>query len=162
MTSSTTKPRTAGYSLIEIVFVLTLLAIFAAIANKLFVLSFFVKNDALYAGQSIAQNDAVIRLLRTDVWSASAIGSDSPDQAMIQMSDGSVIRWKLHVTTIDDETESHLMRTEIRDGVEIPSDPLWAPPGIGFEADGIGLRLTTETDTIRLTPIKYLLGEPGP
>lgn len=162
MTSARMKSRTAGFSLIEVVLVLTLLTIFAGVATKLFVGSFVIKKDALHAGQSIAQNDATIRRLRTDVWGASAIRSDGPDQATIEMHDGSGVRWELHVTTIDDETQAHLIRTEIRDGVETPGDPLWAPLGIGFEADGPGLLLTTETDTIRLTCVRYLLGEAGP
>lgn len=161
MTSTRMKSRTAGYSLMELMLVLTLLTIFAGIANKLFVGSFFIKSDALHASQSIAQNDATISRLRTDVWGASAIRSDAPDQATIQMHDGSGVQWKLHVTTIDDETQTHLIRTEIRDGVETPGDPLWAPPDIGFGADGPDLLLTTKTDTIRLTSVRYLIGVNG-
>lgn len=159
MTRKRTHARRGGYSLIELTLVLSLLAIFSATANKLFMLSFSVKGDALRAGQEIAQTDGVVRLLRSDAWSASAIQVGDRGRVMLEMPDGSIVRWELHAETFDEKTTSWLTRTEVNEGLETPGDPLFAPPGIGFEADGTDLYLTTGSDSVRLPTALSLFGE---
>lgn len=157
------KPNTriAGYSLIELVLVLSLLAVFAGVANKLFISSLLVKQEALKAGNNLVQTDSLIRLIRSDVWGASAIYSDSPDRVTIAWPDGSTVRWELSVTTFEDETESLIFRTELIEGKEMPGNPLFAPPDLAFRVDGSELYLTAGSGTVRLTSIYHLLGEAG-
>lgn len=162
MNSSRSNIRATGYTLIELMLVLILLAAFAVVANKLFISSFLIKQDALQATNDLVQTDSLIRLIRSDVWGASAIHSDSPHRVTIQSPDGTVVRWDLSVTTFEDETEALITRTELIDGEEVTGDPLFAPPDLAFRAEGTELYLTAGSNTVRLTSMLNLLTEVGP
>lgn len=154
--------RTAGYSLIEMVLVLTLLAVFAGVANKLFMSSLIVKRDARHAGDDLVRTDCLIRLIRSDMWGASAIHSESPDRVTIEWPDGSAVLWELSATAFEDKAETLIIRTELIEGEEMPGNPLFAPPDLAFRADGTELYLTAGSSTVRLTSMFNLLGEAGP
>jgi prepilin-type N-terminal cleavage/methylation domain-containing protein len=139
-----------GYALVELMLVLTLLAIFLGIANELLMSCIHVRDDALRASRMVVQTDALIRLLRSDAWSASAIDAVGNNEIALQMSDGSTVRWRLHTDTVDEEITTWLTRTQVVNGQETAGDPLFAPEGIGFEGDGDNLYLVTESDRIRL------------
>jgi prepilin-type N-terminal cleavage/methylation domain-containing protein len=157
MNRTRSQSRAAGYSLIELALVLTLLAIFGGVANKLFMLCFVIKNDALKAGDRLVHTGSVIRLIRSDVWNATSISSDSPDRVTIDMADGSVVCWEVYVTQDHDDIESLIYRIETKYDVEVTGAPLFAPADLVFQADGNDLYLSTDCDTIRMTSMYGLL-----
>lgn len=144
--------RTGGYSLMELMLVLTLLAIFAGMANRLFMQCVVINRDVVKASNSLIQADSLIRLIRSDVWGARSVSSNNPGQVTLGMADGTVVRWERRVTHYgDDEIESLIYRMETAYGVEVTGDPLFAPNDLVFRADGTDLYLTSGRDSIRLT-----------
>lgn len=162
MMRSRHRIRCAGYTLIELMLVLILLTGFAATAGKLLVRTAIIQRDALYASNGIAQIDGLLRLMRSDVWAASAIHSDNPYRVTIHKPDGSAVRWEIRVRTLDDETESHVSRAELIDGNEIPISTLITRADLAFKAERSDLYLISGSDAVRMTSMHTLFSEAGP
>lgn len=154
--------RRTGYSLIEMVVVIMLLGVFMVMASRLFMQCFSINNEAIRAGDAIVQTERIVHLLRADVWGASSLQCDDRDEVMIEMSDGSTVRWALGVTTDDDQTQTELTRTVNQDGHVETGNPMPLDAPLAFHTDGHDLYLTSQTDTLRLIRVPDLVGGGAP
>lgn len=88
------RPFRRGFSLLELLFALSLLGTFALIATRLFTSSFKVMWQTSQASEIPMRFDAAISTLRSDVESAASI--DAPDAHSLVVHDtaGKTIRWQ--------------------------------------------------------------------
>ncbi len=150
-------PRHRGYSLIEIVLVTMLFAACAVVANEVFISCVVIQRDAAQAGHELVRAEGVVRMIRTDVWGAESIRTDNPRNVVLQMPDGSEVRWELQITRMEDGDQSHIYRSVTEYGVEIPGDPMFAPADLTFRSEAPHLYLSAGDDSVRLTSFYAIL-----
>src|SRR4051812_30118910 len=70
------RPRRDAYLMIEMVVLLSILAIFMVVISQLFVIAFNARKHSDEKSALLARVDAAIGHLRRDIWTASALSAD--------------------------------------------------------------------------------------
>lgn len=157
----TAHPRSRGFSLIELMLVIGLLAACAVVSNELFMSCLVIQRDAKQASLGLIHADGAVRMIRADVWGAESIHCDNPHRVTLRMPDGTEVRWELQLKQSEDEIQSLIYRSETSHGEQTPGDPMFAPADLTFRVEDSDLYLTAGSDSVRLTRIYSLLGEGG-
>ncbi len=94
--SSAIARRAGGFSLLEMMVVLMLVAVFATIISKVFIASILMGEKAAQSTDRLARWELLTQRLREDVWSAHAMNKQQ-DTVEITQLDGRLVRWEFHV-----------------------------------------------------------------
>lgn len=132
MTSRTSNGPTAahpGIALVEMLFVIMLLGVFAVIATSIFRTSMNVLHRFQVDDNALRGVDSALSRLRGDVWSASQLSAEN-GVLTIQQSEGSV-RWTMK--------DDWLVRSTTVDGRERTQRWPVAPLALGWEVDAAGV-----------------------
>jgi competence protein ComGC len=82
-----------AFLLVEMMFALALLVVFALIATRMVRLAMEIPRRVAARDTSAQRLDSAIRALRRDVWSASSI--ECPDDRTLKIGNGSAVTWKV-------------------------------------------------------------------
>lgn len=85
------SPR--GFLIIELLFVLGMLGVFALLMTRVFYSSFGIMHKAGFAQRDALRFDAATAALRHDVGNATQISVISPAELSINQADGSTVQW---------------------------------------------------------------------
>ncbi len=122
--------RCGGWSLVQVLATLTLLAAFSLVWTRLFLAIRQTDRYAHEARNNLAVIDPLVEQLRTDVWSAYAIALGNERTVVLRLPDNISISWQLDRHGGAERIESRGMR-------ELGAQR-WAdlPEGLSFAADG--------------------------
>jgi len=156
-------PRRRGYTLIGTLLALLLLTFTLSIANRLFMGCVKVRQEAETVTRDMTHRESLVRLIRSDVWSASGIRSDDPSRVTLDMPDGTQVRWHVQAEWhLDADTaQTRIYRTDVALGIDVTGDPLFAPPGLSFRVVDGGLLLVVDEQSVRLSSMYHLLERGG-
>jgi prepilin-type N-terminal cleavage/methylation domain-containing protein len=107
MRLSASSSARGGYTLIELMVVLSLLGTFAVTASSVFVQSVVLSRDAQRGQKAVGQIQFALRQLRADVWGATAIVVPIAGSFLLRQGDGAVITWTTYAQddgAADDES----------------------------------------------------------
>jgi hypothetical protein len=150
VTTSSPKQR-RGVMLFEMLITIGLIAIFIALAGKLFTTTLRLTQTSDEASRTVAAYESALAALRRDAWGASEVVA-LPEQGGLRVTrgDGSAVTW-----SIDNDDDAMVRR-------EGQSILRW--PGVGAKAsvhpDPAGILVRAGEDEIRLTS-ELLLARKG-
>jgi prepilin-type N-terminal cleavage/methylation domain-containing protein len=134
-----------GFMLVELMVVISLLAVFALVATKVLVLSINVPHEVGKKRDAIVRFDSVVTRLRDDVWTASAIQSPDPRTLEIHSNTGPAITWKIEENGIRRMTP------------DSPAGQHWSlTEKLQFTAEGPAVTLTVNDDPDTVGKIQML------
>jgi prepilin-type N-terminal cleavage/methylation domain-containing protein len=141
----------AGFTLIELLAAMALLATFSLLASRLYVATFATLGRTRDAANAAAHARHIERSLHADAWNALRIICPQPNRVVIDMPDGRSVTWYCVERDFSVDLERRLMVG----GREMHRDTFpCLGAGVGFETDGVTLRLTR--DDVMLTCVSHL------
>jgi Tfp pilus assembly protein PilX len=114
--------RRRGFLLVNVLVVLMLLGAFTLAATRVFRLSILSTQSASWEQERSLRLEQALRMLRADVWQASAVKSVQPNQLQLTTADLAV-QWKI-------DADGNLTRTAGKDAQS------WATLNLTFSGDG--------------------------
>jgi len=120
--------RSGGFTLLELLVAIGLLAVVGLIGMHLFRSTVLVSQDAAKAASSMTRVDAALAELRADAWGAKSIEVTAPDSVTLEQSAGGAIHW--HAGSAGDL---------VRDAAGTTTRWTGLPGGVAFAADGAAL-----------------------
>ena len=142
MTTSGTKRR-RGVMLLEMLITIGLLAIFIALAAKLFTTTLRLTQTSNEASRTVAAYESAVAALRRDAWGANEVAA-LPEQGGLRVTrgDGSAVTWSIDDDSamVRREGQSVLCWPEVGAKVSVHPDPA----GILVRAGEDEIRLTSE------------------
>ncbi len=134
-----TKPRRTGFTLIEVLAAMIVLATFAVIASRLYVTTFQTLGRTRDAHNMAAHARHIERRLQSDAWNAERIACPQPDRVEIDLPGDRSVVW----LCTQNESAVDLQRRLLVDGRAIVTDTFAGfGEGTRFDTDGMTLRLT--------------------
>lgn len=149
------RSHALGVGLVEILFVIALLGVFAVISTSIFRTSMNVLGRYQVDDASLRATDRAIEQMREDVWMAATLAGD-PDRLTIAHAD-STIEWSIREGFLERSTSVNDQQTTSR----WPIQPLtvdWAVDEAGVLLDVRDLRRSTSTSTRLISQMMRLKG----
>jgi len=87
--------RSRAFILFEMMFVLSLLAVFGLVAVKLMVLSLNVPKQAAERHNRVLRFDSLVTRLREDAWAARSMSTPDDRTLKLEFNDGPAVTWKV-------------------------------------------------------------------
>ncbi|MEM9882697.1 MAG: type II secretion system protein [Planctomycetota bacterium] len=136
-----------GYTMLEIVAVLSLMVIFLMLAGTLVRQAFVIQRQAVDMEWAVSRAQHAVRDLRRDVWSASAIEVDADGTLRLQLRPGDAAQWAYAADPSTRFPGRGWLTRSFTTTSEEPVMPGLAqryevPQPIGFIRSPIGVRLT--------------------
>lgn len=147
-----TRRAASGFTLVELLILLALLAVFVLIADEVFAVAFRTTRASESAQNRGVVVERMIASIRRDVWNAQHIEVDAAGQLTIQLGDGSSVAW----TAAADQP---VRRTPT--GASAGARETYAPQvSVTFQARNGGLLLKVEDAPSHQSESLVLLSQP--
>jgi len=92
--------KRSGFAILELLFVLALLGVFALLATQLFRASINVMHNAARTGESAMRFDSAMAVMRDDIFLSASTEMPDSNSLVVHRPDGSIVRWQTAGTEI--------------------------------------------------------------
>ncbi len=111
--------RRSGFALLELLFVLALLGVFALLATRLFYASINTMHGAARTGESAARFDSAMAVMRDDIFLSDSTEMPDSNSLVIHRAGADTIRWQTTGTDIERTADNATRHWNVEQKIEL-------------------------------------------